>query len=1158
MSVRQFKNRPDTLTQSEQSQKVVYPEGFSLAKETVKGLPKAAGDVAQSFARGTFILPGYISAGLGSIGATAKSGKPTFVEPEFNTEDTKLSRFLFGDKPFTATKEIVETQDAFRDPLNPSAGKATAATPLVGGLLAAADLPTGGGASQTFRAVSRALKASRRAAVSANKASDAIRILRAANVSDDVVRSLNLDKRIVSATTEAEVETIFDEAAKAQDAFVRSQSKKQRAQTTREQTQPRTDTQKQPTRVFQRAPEDSPAPKGPEAVREQARQQTIDKADEARFIREEVMPKQERIPLVETGRVSRETQTNVLNRLTQQGRDNVGFVVDTVRVGDGIVTEQMENNFRTIAGTLGLNTDKALKALVKDMEKVLKQNPEIAQRIRPADDYYWQQTTKTPDYLRRNRQAGFAGVPDGFKKRKQTEAAQTVARDADRSMTSDELITPDTTATKAPRQPVSPQANPDDVIAQASQKYEAVKNIGLGDTEMARMAQRAPAMGGMQLASDLLTPISSRLGRINPKLKFALRKFESTTRRKTTERMEKVLPLMDSTKRMTRSDRAVFDLALKNGDETVIDAFAKKYNIQKELDDARAVLDEIFTEAESVGLEVAYRKAFFPRQVKNPTAFSQYLRGREDWGSIRAALEEKAEQLGKKFTDLTDDEIAGMTNNLLRGYGSQTTLAKPGQLKARTIEELGTELNKFYENSNTALLTYVHKLTDEIEGRRFFGKTADKDAVVKNPNTGEVTAFNTEDSIGAYVTKLIADGDITVAQQDEVTKILQARFKKGNMNGMVAGWRDLEYISTMGNPISAITQIGDLAFALYKNGWYNTLRGIAGTVTRRNPMTKESMGVERIGQEFDNPAKTAKALEKVFKWVGMNAVDRLGKETLLEGSRLKMKQRALKNDPDLIADLNYMFDDIDALKALEQLKNGDITDLTKEVHLNTLMDFQPIAKSEMPVKYLEMPNGRIFYMLKSFTLKQFDVFRREAIDTLVSKTATSKQRAVAARNLIYLSGVFMLANATADEIKDFVLGRETSLKDRTIDNIFRLFGASKYDVYNSRERGVGFAVLQRILPPLSLFDRLSTDASRLIEGKEYKTGPLEGERYGSEAVQSIPGGGKLYYWWFGRGAQKQQYSTRGEGAAGSESGRVRSFTRESDSGSGRVREFTRN
>jgi hypothetical protein len=219
------------------------------------------------------------------------------------------------------------------------------------------------------------------------------------------------------------------------------------------------------------------------------------------------------------------------------------------------------------------------------------------------------------------------------------------------------------------------------------------------------------------------------------------------------------------------------------------------------------------------------------------------------------------------------------------------------------------------------------------------------------------------------------------------------------------------------------------------------------------------------------------------------------------------------------------------------------------------MDFQPIAKSEMPVKYLEMPNGRIFYMLKSFTLKQFDVFRREAIDKLVSGTA--KEKATAARNLVYLSGVFMLANATADEIKDFVLGRETSLSDRTVDNIFRLFGASKYDVYNSRERGIGFAVLQRILPPASLFDRLSTDTSRLIEGKEYKSGPLEGERYGSEAVQSIPGGGKIYYWWFGRGAQKEQYSTRGEGGTSGESGRVRSFTRESDSGSGRVREFTR-
>ena len=61
---------------------------------------------------------------------------------------------------------------------------------------------------------------------------------------------------------------------------------------------------------------------------------------------------------------------------------------------------------------------------------------------------------------------------------------------------------------------------------------------------------------------------------------------------------------------------------------------------------------------------------------------------------------------------------------------------------------------------------------------------------------------------------------------------------------------------------------------------------------------------------------------------------------------------------------------------MKEFADGKITDNTKLVLFNKLLDFQPVAKSEMPQVYLENPNGRIFYMLKSFTLKQFDIFSK--------------------------------------------------------------------------------------------------------------------------------------------------------------------------------------
>ena len=43
---------------------------------------------------------------------------------------------------------------------------------------------------------------------------------------------------------------------------------------------------------------------------------------------------------------------------------------------------------------------------------------------------------------------------------------------------------------------------------------------------------------------------------------------------------------------------------------------------------------------------------------------------------------------------------------------------------------------------------------------------------------------------------------------------------------------------------------------------------------------------------------------------------------------------------------------------------------------------------------------------------------------------------------------------------------------------------------------------------------------------------MKGEDYKLESIQSIPLAGKIYYWWFGRGAQKEEYKQSGSGENG--------------------------
>jgi len=632
------------------------------------------------------------------------------------------------------------------------------------------------------------------------------------------------------------------------------------------------------------------------------------------------------------------------------------------------------------------------------------------------------------------------------------------------------------------------------------------------DNELAAAAKSSKTPGEIKrITGELLTPISSRLERINPELKVALRKFENSVAQKTYTQSVEIKPLLDATKKMTKEDGALFDLAQKNGDSEVIDAMAIRYGIQDEVNKARAVMDDIFKRAEEVGMDISYRKDYFPRMIKNPQKFLAYLRGRADWSGIRAAVESHAAKKGVKYTDMTPEEIAGVVNNFIRGYGNKIELTNPNFAKGRTLEVLDSELNEFYESTNSALSTYVIRMNDEIEGRKFFGK---------RPKGAPVEDVGAQDSIGAYVFDLIEKGKIKPDQEDEVTNILRARFSRGKMNGALDVYRNAEYISTMGSVISAVTQIGDIAFSLFDNGIYHTGRGIKKSFSK-NRVTKEDLGIEQITQEFSSQTKSGKALETVFKLTGLTKMDRLGKETLVNGNMSKLQSWAKKNDDRLDLELNRWFDAEEALVVKEQFRQGALTEQTKLVLFSRLLDFQPVAKSEMPQKYLEMPNGKIFYMLKSFTIKQIDVFRREAIDDIVS--GDKKRSAKGMKNMLLLGGSFVLANASADEIKDQILGRDTPMEDRIVDNMWRLFGASKYDVYKARQEGFGTTVMKKVLFPASILDRGSKDVSNLLEEKVYEKGPLKGQRYKSESVQSIPIGGKLYYWWFGRGAQKEEY-----------------------------------
>jgi hypothetical protein len=350
-------------------------------------------------------------------------------------------------------------------------------------------------------------------------------------------------------------------------------------------------------------------------------------------------------------------------------------------------------------------------------------------------------------------------------------------------------------------------------------------------------------------------------------------------------------------------------------------------------------------------------------------------------------------------------------------------------------------------------------------------------------------------------------GKIKPEHEQTLRTIYTARFNEVGTRGIVGLYKNLSYIDTMGSPITAITQIGDLSWPLYEGGLIRTVAGVTKSLAKKPVLTKEQLGIERIAQEFADSSKLARAVAKVFKIVGFEKIDNIGKETLIHVSisKAQSKARSPKKVDALKKELKPIFEgETDAL--IKDFKDGVISENVKLYAFNKLADFQPIALSEMPQKYLTGGNGRIFYMLKTFTLKQFDIYRRVAFQKIAKKGT----RLEGIRNLIYLAAIFAITNATADAIKSLILGRPIDLEDLVVDNLLRLMGISKFVTWKVREEGAGSGAVRQIAPPFKAIDALTKDIA------------TAGDEKGLETTSSIPVVGKLYYWWFGKGKAKAE------------------------------------
>ena len=638
--------------------------------------------------------------------------------------------------------------------------------------------------------------------------------------------------------------------------------------------------------------------------------------------------------------------------------------------------------------------------------------------------------------------------------------------------------------------------------------------------------------------ADLLVPVSTRLRKIAPVFKKNMRQFEYMYLQQQRKDMLSSSPFLDGYKKMNRGDQKVFDIALKNADIGKVDEILVKYKLQKEYAAVRKTLDDIHERATEVGFNMNYIEEYFPRSVLNPTGLLEYVTHTEEWGMIEGAIK-TAEEKAKR--PLSEKEKTDLINMFISR--PDRIIHIPGATQERTIDVIDKEMDKFYDYSVSSLVKYIHDMNHEIEVRRFLGmgkakqqfdaiqpELFDKDGNL-NPAAFENVVDNQINDITAgidqYVLDAIEKHDLTAAQQDQLIGIFRARFNYQPSSNIIQLIKNLGYIGTMGSGFSsAITQIGDLAFAYYVAGpRYATVsltKGIVSAIpgtTVKQEVSKEDLGLERIGEEFRTTKGLGKALNKIFQLTGLTGMDSLGKETLINGMLMKMRHQARKGSPKLTEEIRRVYGSEMDDQIIQDLKDGKISEDIKYMLFSRILDFQPMTMSEMPLTYLKAKNGRIFYMLKTFTIKALDAFRNEGLSVIKAgvKEKNPAKIGKGLRDLVYLAALFTLANAGADEIKDWIFNRQTSMKDKIWDNILRLFGLSRYIAYEARREGPVTAAAKMVTPPVPFVE----DPLRDIWEFTKKDGKATGQKIKNmETWKNIPFFGKHYYWWFGGGAEK--------------------------------------
>lgn len=633
----------------------------------------------------------------------------------------------------------------------------------------------------------------------------------------------------------------------------------------------------------------------------------------------------------------------------------------------------------------------------------------------------------------------------------------------------------------------------------------------------------------IELVDKVIRPIKSRVEAISPRMANRLDKFEVDQNLLAQQYFERALPFFKSYRRMSKADQKEFSRHAMNSNISDANDVLRKYKrkpktagIMREFDDLRTMFNDLHRLGNDNGLEIQYTKNYLPRIMKDYDGFMKSL-GKQARDPIDEAIDAaQSAKTDRLVAKAKKNNQPAPTNTALTKFERREAIREylesskymgdgsPGFMKERVVDQIADDQLKFYGSFEENVQNYISNLTYRVSKNRFKG---DVDGVV---------GYTEE------IARLTDEGKITTEQARKLNDLIDARLTGGEQS-IGKGWqayRDAMYLTSIGNPISTLTQASEFLLNAYRNGTLETLQTAGKTATGKGLRIKD-LGLEEIAKEFSEPLSQSQAgklgaaqkslndiLRKTLGVVQFKRMDELMKESNLNGAFLKaQKQLAKKNSPEyreFIQQQSKFFEG-ETQSLVDAIRRGDTQDPNVKVFLfSKLSKTQPISLSEYSEFYLKNPNARPMFFLKSFGLKQLETTRRDVLRKLGSGNA--KEIREGQRQALRLSVLFGGGMTANNLFKDYLLERDDKpgmtptsptgekVGDAAVDALWTMFGLSRYfsrkfadDPYR--------ATVDMIAPP-----KLSEFSELLIEA------PMKGdlEQFKRVGTKQIPIGGKIY------------------------------------------------